>query len=295
MKAHRFIIIAGAATLFCLASCQKDEDFVLENTYHLDKLLVAEGSGFNDELYTFTLELAEEGVSGSKGNYTGTGIVVSYQFYGSKYYLESAVYPAVTANNESDASYVAEQSAVFEVENGQVTRKGISEGFVYVSKTNDSYRFGSTSKLSDGTEFKFVSGCDIVFPKLPKYKYMPIFLQAYDAAPIYVVEIGNGSLAFDGSVTGDGVLIHLEFNGISSLADGVYEPGDYKAGFLNDTYAAWGAVWDEGSRIINVAGATQSVSMYITTATITVSTLDGGLRRIEIDLDDVIYIFEGTI
>lgn len=61
-----------------LASCQKEEDFTLENTYHLDNLLVAKAEGFNDELYAFTVELAEEGVSGSNGNYSGTGKIIRF-------------------------------------------------------------------------------------------------------------------------------------------------------------------------------------------------------------------------
>ena len=171
---------AGAALLLLLGvACNKEENFVLENTYHLDKLLVAEGAGFNDELYTFTVELAEEGVTGAAGSYSGTGKVVSYQFYGSKYYLDSSVYPAVAAGSESDASYVAAQSTVYDVANGTVTAKGISDGYVYVSKSGTDYRFGTTSKLSDGSEFKFVSGVKIDFPKLPKYKYVNKPIQAY--------------------------------------------------------------------------------------------------------------------
>lgn len=290
------LIFVGAALLLVAGTaCKKEENFVLENTYHLDKLLVAEGAGFNDDLYTFTVELAEEGVTGANGSYSGTGKVVSYQFYGSKYYLDSSVYPAVAAGSESDASYVAAQSTVYDVANGTVTAKGISDGYVYVSKSGTDYRFGTTSKLSDGSEFKFVSGVRIDFPKLPKYKYVNIPIQAYQAADRYVVEFANGTLAMEsGTVVGEGMLFHLEFPLGFSFAEGAYTKGDYLPGFLNDTYAAWGAVWDEGSRIITYAGGSNSVSMYLTEQTITISTTARGLRHIEVDCDDVIYIFEGT-
>ena len=289
------LIYIGAALLLVSAACNKEENFVLEDTYHLDKLLLAQGSGFNDDLYTFTVELAEEGVSGQDGNYSGTGRVVRYQFYGSKYYLDSSVYPAVQAGSESDGSYVAAQSAVYDVQNGSTTEKGIVDGFVYVSKSNNNYRFGTTSNLSDGTQFKFVSGCQIDFPKLPKYKYLSVHVQAYQAADRYVVEFGDGTLALEGgTVVGEGMLFHLEFPLGFSFAEGAYTKGDYLPGFLNDTYAAWGAVWDEGSRIITYAGGSNSVSMYLTEQTITISTTARGLRHIEVDCDDVIYIFEGT-
>lgn len=290
------LIYVGAALLLSVSvACNKEENFTLENTYHLDKLLVAEGAGFNDDLYTFTVELAEEGVTGANGSYSGTGKVVSYQFYGSKYYLDSSVYPAVAAGSESDASYVAAQSTVYDVANGTVTAKGISDGYVYVSKSGTDYRFGTTSKLSDGSEFKFVSGVRIDFPKLPKYKYVNIPIQAYQAADRYVVEFANGTLALEGgTVVGEGMLFHLEFPLGFSFAEGAYTKGDYLPGFLNDTYAAWGAVWDEGSRIIMYAGGSNSVSMYLTEQTITISTTARGLRHIEVDCDDVIYIFEGT-
>ena len=93
---------------------------------------------------------------------------------------------------------------------------------------------------------------------------------------------------------GEGTLFHLEFPLGFSFADGTYAKGDYLPGFLNDTYAAWGAVWDEGSRIITYAGGSNSVSMYLTEQTITISTTAQGLRHIEVDCDDVIYIFEGA-
>ena len=287
---------AGAALLLLLGvACNKEENFVLENTYHLDKLLVAEGAGFNDELYTFTVELAEEGVTGAAGSYSGTGKVVRYQFYGSKYYLDSSVYPAVAAGGEKDASYVATQSTVYDVANGTVTSKGISDGYVYVSKSGSDYRFGTTSKLSDGAEFKFVSGVKIDFPKLPKYKYINNPIQAYQAADRYVVEFANGTVAMEsGTMTGEGLLFHLEFPMGFSMADGTYGEGAYMPGFLNDIYAAWGAVWDEGSRVIEYAGGSNKVSFYLTNQTITISTTAGGLRHIEVDCDDVIYIFEGS-
>ena len=289
------LIFVGAALLMVSVGCKKEEHFVLENTYHLDKLLVAEGTGFNDELYTFTVELAEEGVTGTAGNYSGTGKVVRYQFYGSKYYLDSSVYPAVAAGSESDASYVAAQSTVYDVANGTVTAKGISDGYVYVSKSGTDYRFGTTSKLSDGSEFKFVSGVKIDFPKLPKYKYVNIPIQAYQAADRYVIEFANGSLAMEsGQMVGEGLLFHLEFPMGFAMEDGSYGEGAYMPGFLNDTYAAWGAVWDEGSRVIEYAGGSNKVSFYLTNQTITIFTTAGGARRIEVDCDDVIYIFEGT-
>ena len=289
------LIYVGAALLLSVSvACNKEENFSLENTYHLDKLLVAEGAGFNDELYTFTVELAEEGVTGANGSYSGTGKVVRYQFYGSKYYLDSSVYPAVAAGSESDASYVAAQSTVYEVANGTVTPKGISDGYVYVSKTGSDYRFGTTSKLSDGSEFKFVSGVKIDFPKLPKYKYVNVPIQAYQAADRYVVEFGNGSLAMEsGTVVGEGLLFHLEFPLGFSMADGTYGEGAYMPGFLNTMYAAWGYTWDEGSRVIEYAGGSNAVSFYLTDQTITFSTTASGARHIEVDCDDVIYIFEG--
>lgn len=289
------LIYVGAALLLTLsAACNKEENFFLENTYHLDKLLVAEGAGFNDELYTFTVELAEEGVSGANGSYSGTGKVVRFQFYGSKYYLDSSVYPAVAAGSETDASYVAAQSTVYDVANGSVTPKGISDGYVYVSKNGSDYRFGTTSKLSDGSEFKFVSGVKIDFPKLPKYKYTPIPIQAYQATDRYVVEFANGTLALEsGQMVGEGLLFHLEFPLGFSMADGAYGEGAYMPGFLNTMYAAWGYTWDEGSRVIEYAGGSNAVSFYLTNQTITISTTDGGARHIEVDCDDVIYIFEG--
>ena len=289
------LIYVGAALLLSVSvACNKEENFSLENTYHLDKLLVAEGAGFNDDLYTFTVELAEEGVSGANGSYSGSGKVVSYQFYGSKYYLDSSVYPAVAAGSESDASYVAAQSTVYDVVNGTVIAKGISDGYVYVSKSGSDYRFGTTSKLSDGSEFKFVSGVKIDFPKLPKYKYVNVPIQAYQAADRYVIEFANGSLAMEsGQMVGEGLLFHLEFPMGFSMEDGSYGEGKYMPGFLNDTYAAWGAVWDEGSRVIEYAGGSNKVSFYLTNQTITISTTAGGARRIEVDCDDVIYIFEG--
>lgn len=289
------LIYVGAALLLSVSvACNKEENFVLENTYHLDKLLVAEGAGFNDELYTFTVELAEEGVTGAAGSYSGTGKVVRYQFYGSKYYLDSSVYPAVAAGGEKDASYVATQSSVYDVANGTVTAKGISDGYVYVSKSGSDYRFGTTSKLSDGAEFKFVSGVKIDFPKLPKYKYTPIPIQAYQAADRYVVEFANGTLALEsGQMVGEGLLFHLEFPLGFSMADGSYGEGAYMPGFLNTMYAAWGYTWDEGSRVIEYAGGSNAVSFYLTNQTITISTTAGGARHIEVDCDDIIYIFEG--
>ena len=289
------LIYVGAALLLSVSvACNKEENFVLENTYHLDKLLVAEGAGFNDELYTFTVELAEEGVTGANGSYSGTGKVVRYQFYGSKYYLDSSVYPAVAAGSEKDASYVAAQSTVYDVANGTVTPKGISDGYVYVSKSGSDYRFGTTSKLSDGAEFKFVSGVKIDFPKLPKYKYTLIPIQAYQAADRYVVEFANGTLALEsGVMVGEGLLFHLEFPLGFSMADGAYGEGDYMPGFLNTMYAAWGYTWDEGSRVIEYAGGSNAVSFYLTDQTITFSTTASGARHIEVDCDDVIYIFEG--
>ena len=293
---NRLLYVGTALLMIGLASCQKEEAFVLVDTYHLDNLLVAQGSGFNDELYTFTVELAEEGVSGSAGNYTGTGKVVRYQFYGSKYYLESSVYPAVQAGSESDASYVASQSVVYDVVNGSATPKGIESGYVYVSRDNGSYRFGTTSRLSDGTEFKFVSGCAIDFPKLPKYKYVPNLVQFSEAADRTVLEVAGSGISMEGGVVnGTGILIHLEFPFKGELKDGVYNNGDYLPGFLNDRYAAWGAVWDEGSRIYDYANGAGAVSMYLTTQTISVTSIDGGKKRVEVDCDDVIYIFEGNI
>jgi len=291
----KFILAGAMAALFCFTSCsEKEENFSLKDTYHLDKVLVAQGAGFNEELYTFTIELAEEGVSGSNGSYTGTGKVVKYQFYGSKYYLDSSVYPATNAGAEADGSYIPSQSTVYDVVNGQVTAKGITEGYVYVNKSGKSYRFGTTSKLSDGSEFKFVSGCEIDFPKLPKYKYKTNMIQTYDAGGKYVIDFGDEGIYLDnGSVVGNGEFFHLEINNLTSVKDGVYNPGEYVKGFQNDTYAAWGYVWDEGSRVIDAA--TGSALWYIDSQVITISTLDNGNRKIAVDCDDVVYIYEGKI
>ena len=189
---------------------------------------------------------------------------------------------------------MAAQSTVYDVANGSVTPKGISDGYVYVSKNGSDYRFGTTSKLSDGAEFKFVSGVKIDFPKLPKYKYTPIPIQAYQAEDRYVVEFANGNLALEsGVMVGEGLLFHLEFPLGFSMADGTYGEGAYMPGFLNTMYAAWGYTWDEGSRVIEYAGGSNAVSFYLTNQTITFSTTASGARHIEVDCDDVIYIFEG--
>ena len=280
-----------------LASCQKEEDFTLENTYHLDNLLVAKAEGFNDELYAFTVELAEEGVSGSNGNYSGTGKVISYRFYGSKYFLDTSIYSPVEAGSESDGSYVASQSTIYDVVDGKAVPVGIADGCVYVAKDNTSYRFSTTSRLKDDSEFKFVSGCTIDFPKLPKYKYLPTFIQKYEAADRTALELANGTLAMDGAAyTGQGLLFHLEFPGKFDYADGTYLVDEgYMKGFLNDIYAAWGAVWDEGSRVIEYTETGNAVSFYLTTQIIRFSTLEDGKRKVEIDCDDVVYVYEGDI
>ncbi|MGN1221565.1 MAG: hypothetical protein ACI4TU_11590 [Candidatus Cryptobacteroides sp.] len=279
----KYMIYAGAALLLMgLASCEKEENFTLDNTFHLDNVLVARAEGFNDDLYKFNIELAEKGISGSEGSYTGSGKVVSYTMFCSKYYLNSSVYSAVVPGSEEDGSYIMSESTVYNVENGKVSQSGIKAGYVYVSNKDGKYRFGSTTTLDDGSTFKFVGGSSIDFPKLPKYKYCPELIGATSPdGTVFQVDFTNGEIT-----------IHMEFLG-TELVDGEHmvDTG-YKKGFLNDTYAAWGAVWDEGSRIIDAEG---KVISYITDSKVTVSTKDDGSRRIEVDCDDIIYIYEGKI
>ncbi|MBQ9712325.1 MAG: hypothetical protein IJV54_08585 [Bacteroidales bacterium] len=286
----------AAATMTLGVSCEKEESFTLEDTVYMDKVLLAQGEGFNDELYSFDMEFAGEGVSGQNGSYTGTGEVVSLKMFGSKYYLDASIYSPVEAGGEKDYSYRIDESRYYTVSNGQVTEKKISKGYVNITKEDNSYRIGSTLTLENGETLKFIAHSDIVFPKLPKYKYMGNFIQAYDAGEVYIVEFANGTAKMgDGKMEGSGTVVHIEWPGLHSLEDGVYAPGDYKKGFLNDTYAAWGAVWDEGSRFHEIADGNQSTSGYITDATITVSTLADSSRRIEVDMDDVVYIYEGHL
>lgn|GEM_PF-2609539 len=297
MKRINLSYLAGALIMILAASCEKEESFTLEDTSHLDNVLVAQASGFNDELYSFDVQLASEGVSGKDGSYSGNGEVVALKLFGSKYYLDSAVYSPVEEGKEGENTYLVGTAKYYTVSGGNVTAKSVKDGFFYVNADGNSYRFGSTLRMDGGEEFKFVSGCDITFPKLPKYKYANNFIQTYEQNGLFMVEFATGSvkLQSDGTLSGDGMKFHLEINGLTSLVDGVYKPGDYKAGFLNDTYAAWGAVWDEGSRFSDVKGGVETTSGYITDAVITISTESDGSRKILIDMDDVVYVFQGKI
>lgn len=297
MKRIHLSYLAGAIVMILAASCEKEESFTLEDTSHLDNVLVAQASGFNDELYSFDVQLASEGVSGKDGSYSGNGEVVALKLFGSKYYLDSAIYSPVEEGKEGENTYLVGTAKYYTVSGGNVTAKSVKDGFFYVDADGKNYRFGSTLRMDGGEEFKFVSGCEVTFPKLPKYKYANNFIQTYEQNGLFIVEFASGSVSLqsDGTLSGDGMKFHIEIPGLTSLVDGVYNPGDYVKGFLNDTYAAWGAVWDEGSRFSDVKGGVETTSGYITDAVITISTEPDGNRKILIDMDDVVYIFQGKI
>ena len=60
---HLSLCFLAAATMTLGVSCEKEESFTLEDTVYMDKVLLAQGEGFNDELYSFDMEFAGEGVS----------------------------------------------------------------------------------------------------------------------------------------------------------------------------------------------------------------------------------------
>lgn len=152
-KLYNIIIIAVAAIL--LAACSKAVLDPLQGIYpapsvaKLESTLAYDAQKIDGKRY-FTLDLAEAGVSGSHGSYSGNGIALFATLVCNDYYLKANTYTNAEAAAAKNGNFITGATSVWD--NG--TAKSLQSGSITITKNNDNYSLSAILFATDGTPYK---------------------------------------------------------------------------------------------------------------------------------------------
>ncbi|MGN1232977.1 MAG: hypothetical protein ACI4UJ_05955 [Candidatus Cryptobacteroides sp.] len=170
---YRNIILAAAA--FLLAGCAKDAIDPIKGLYpkpediRMTKLLSSPVEKL-DKVRCFTVEIATDGVSGTEGNYTGTGSVLKIKFFGDKYYLDNATYTSTDASAVKKGFYLAGDggSTFTRVNSGKAETVALDHGGISVSSVNGVYSISGSIWLANSEVIRLESEVGILYEPDPE-------------------------------------------------------------------------------------------------------------------------------
>lgn len=165
-----------AAAVLLSASCAKEAIDPLQDIYEkpeqleMSKLLSSEVRKY-DGVRCFVVEIATEGVSGSEGNYSGDGSVLTLKFVGNKYFLENATYTAAPAGEIKKGFYMtgAEGSSYTRISGGKAETKELDHGGISV-ETGDGlhYTINGPIWLKEGGIVKLNASVELLYEPDPE-------------------------------------------------------------------------------------------------------------------------------
>ena len=218
----KYIFIAAAA--LGLGSCSKEivypkPEAVQAEEVTLTKVLYSKAE-WVETTRVFTLELGNEGVSGSEGKYSGSGSVLSLTILGNKYYMETATYTATTSDAPRNGCYISDQTSYIRV-GGSSDKYSVVDGDLCASSDGKYYYFFGHLKLENETFVKVNAKVELEYP----YEKMPEVEVFYEVTEAVSVPDGSSVEVHAFSVkNGDDVLGYFE---ITTAPGGKVESGDY--------------------------------------------------------------------
>lgn len=316
IKSLLFGILAG---LF-ISSCTEDAIDELTGKYPAPEVyaftkLASESSEKQDNKRIFTIDFATDGVTGSNGQYSGSGSVLSVQFVGDTYYLHAAAFSAAAEASAKKGNFIAgygtnSGTCFYDVSGGSVAPSPVTSGTLTVGKDGDNYTLSGVIWLADGEAIKVNYSGVIVYEADPE----PVALSQVLYATL--TDQGNGTnlitlkLATQGVVVipgewgdsygGDGNYLSVDFvSSDASLAAGTYTPaandsaadGNYVQGYDTEmwgmTFYNWGTCW------FTMASNVES-GAHITTGNIEVAK-SGSTYTITINNGEIFAQYKGQI
>lgn len=232
-----------AAAAVALASCTKEAIDPLSGVFekpedvHMTQVLSYPVEKLGN-LRCFNVELATEGVTGTEGNYSGTGSVLSLKLYGNKFFLDNATYTAAAADAVKSGFYlVGEGGSTFtRVNSGKSETVRIDHGGISVSSENGAYSFTGSIWLADSKVIKLDSKAVLTYEPDPEPVSLVKVLSAQsnvaNGQPTLTMQLATEDVSstFDPSTwqttySGDGNYLALDIYS----ADGYLHEGTYKA------------------------------------------------------------------
>ncbi len=247
----------AAASVLALGSCVRDAispltgKYPAPESYEMTKVLAqpVEKSG---NVRIFTLELATEGISGTEGNWQGTGAVLRIKFVGDKYFLHDAAYTAAPSGNAQKGNYiVGQEGSAFSIVNGDQSHSiGLDYGSITVLSDNGSYKISGTLWLADESTVKVNASINLTYEPDPEpIRLTKVISAVYNNNLITLNLATEGVNATDNGMggfnwSGNGQYLALDiYSSDGNLAPGIYKPsskgGEAGAG-------QWGIGWDPG-------------------------------------------------
>lgn len=257
---YKYLSLAVASVL-ALGACTEDAispitgKYPKPEVYEMTTVLSqpTEKSGNNR---IFTVELATEGVSGTQGDYQGTGAVLAAKFVGNKYFLHDAAYTASPAETAKVGNYLVGNngSAFYTVNNGAVEKAALDHGSLTVLSDNGNYTITGTLWLDDETIVQIAGKVALKYEEDPEPVRLTKLLSAQSnvAGGNKSVTLNIATDGVEGTPNGFG---GMNFSGNGNYLaldiyseDGYLYPGTYKpcttGGVINA--GEYGIGWDPG-------------------------------------------------
>lgn len=252
----------AAASVLALGSCVRDAispltgKYPAPEVYEMTKVL-SQPSEKVGNTRMFTVELATEGVTGSEGNWQGTGSVLCVKFIGDKYFLHDAAYTAAPAGTAKKGNYIVGQdgSAMYTVTDGQAKSIGLDYGSITVLSDNGDYTISGTVWLADESIVQVKANVVLTYEADPEPVMLTKVLQAQS-------NLSNGTNTVTMQLATDGVNMAYDpatwqnvYSGTGNYLaidiyseDGYLHPGTYKPSATGGTVNAgeYGIGWDPG-------------------------------------------------
>lgn len=227
MKEISKYLIYSAIFVMAFIACEEDALDPLSGKYPapaenalsdiLEKTSLKEGA-----LRVFTLKISNGGVTAtydpgtSTYSYSGTGNLLSVDFVGKTYFLESGVYTVAPKQTAKAGNFVAGYDEVSEgqkgtfwytVNNGSETGTKVKGGTITVEKLENNYNISGSLILADDTYIRIDYSGEIVYEEDP-----PVYTYTSEITKPYVwTADGSTFTPVDGS----------QLNKITVFADGI--------------------------------------------------------------------------
>lgn len=325
MKKNIFkTVLFGITVALVASSCTEDAIDDLQGIYPAPDVygftsLASESSEKVDNKRIFTIDFATDGVTGSNGQYSGTGKVLSVQFVGDTYYLHAAAFTAAAEASAKKGNYIAGYGAnsgsrFYNVSGGSATSQAMESGSLTIGKSGDNYTLNGVVWLDNGDIIKVSFSGTIVYEADPEPIALTQVLSASvndqgDGTSLITLKLATPDIKFTPAdyqtiwadiYEGSGNYLSIDFvSADPALAAGTYTPaddgaatdGNYVKGYDTEMWGMqfynWGTCWftvDDGA----VSGS------HIKTGDIEVSK-SGSTYTITINNGEVFAQYKGAI
>jgi hypothetical protein len=302
-----------------LSSCKEDENtnYSTPKEYNLTSV-ISDNIEKQSNRTVFTVDFATEGVTGSNGQYSGTGNVLSIQFTGNRSYLPAGTFIPADEALASGGSYISgygtnSGTCFYDVSGGTATPHLVSKGKLTVNKSGDDYTLSGYLWFDNDDAISVNCSGSLYYENNEPVTLTKVF--AADVTPgdgvfQITLKLGTPDLTFAAAdfatsvndiYGGNGNGLRIEFvSADATLAPGTYTPAaatagngnyiigyDYPVGMYDMWFYNLGTCW------FTVENDTEK-GTHIENGNITVEK-DGSTYTITFDNGDISAQYKGVI